>query len=149
MSNYIKPTIQFMAFVRHQPGSLVMATEDTAATFNLYLDGVEWTPNIDRGGWVDWQDGEDEFQRTLAAARRLIVLTHDMRKSKNPKDWTKGYGWLVHSPEYPCEAWGEEPEDALDGLRMLVNKHEADLAKKASGKSNWTPAGSASVTFKD
>ena len=144
MSNYTKPTIEFMAFVRHQPGSSVMATEATADTFDLYLDGVEWRPNIDRRGYVDPQMGEDEFQRTLAAARRLIVLTHDMRKSKNMNG---EHGWLVHSPEYPCEAWGEEPEDALDGLRTLVDKHEADLAKKASGKSNWTPAGSASVTF--
>lgn len=122
MSKYIKPTIQFMAFVRHQPGSRVMATEDTADTFNLYLDGVEWMPNIDRGGYVDPQDGEDEFQRTLAAARRLIVLAHDMRKSKNPKDWTKDPGWLVHSTEYPCEAWGEEPEQALDRLHIEQEK---------------------------
>ncbi len=75
MSKYIKPTIQFMAFVRHDPGTRVMATEDTADTFDLHLGGVQWTPNIDRGGWVDPQDGEDEFQRALAAARRLIVLT--------------------------------------------------------------------------
>ena len=75
MSKYIKPTIEFMAFVRHQPGTRVMATEDTADTFDLHLGGVQWTPNIDRGGWVDPQDGEDEFQRALAAARRLIVLT--------------------------------------------------------------------------
>jgi len=145
MSNYTKPTIQFMAYVRWQPGSSVMATEDTADTFDLYLDGVEWRPNIDRGGWVDPQDGEDEFQRTLAAARRLIVLVHNMRKMLNRKGER---GWHVRHPEYPCEAWGEEPEDALDGLRKLVDKHETDLAAKASGKSNWTPDASASVTFK-
>ena len=145
MSNYTKPTIQFMAFVRYDHGSRVMATEDTADTFNLYLDGVEWMPNIDRRGYVDPQMGEDEFQRALAAARRLIILTHDVRRMERPDG---RHGWHVRSSEYPCEAWGEEPEDALDGLRKLVDKHETDLAAKASGKSNWTPAGSASVTFK-
>lgn len=145
MSNYTKPTIQFMAFVRYDHGSRVMATEDTADTFNLYLDGVEWMPNIDRRGYVDPQMGEDEFQRALAAARRLIVLVHNMRKMLNRKGER---GWHVRHPEYPCEAWGEEPEDALDGLRERVAKYETDLAAKASGKSNWKPAGSASVTFK-
>ena len=118
MSKYIKPTIQFMAFVRHDPGTRVMATEDTADTFNLYLDGVEWMPNIDRGGWVDPQDGENEFRRALAAARRMIVLAHDMRMRTN-KNGKRG--WVV-SPAYECEAWGEEPEQALDRLRIEQEK---------------------------
>ena len=124
MSNYIKPTIQFMAFVRHDPGTLVMATEATADTFILYLYGFEWTPNIDRRGCVDPQMGEDLFYEALSAARRMIVLAHDMRKSKNPKDWTKGDGWLVHCPESPfaVQAWGEEPEQALDRLRIKQEK---------------------------
>ena len=145
MSNYIKPTIQFMAFVRHDPGSRVMATEDTADTFNLYLYGLEWTPNIDRRGCVDPQMGEDLFYEALSAARRMIVLAHDMRKMLNRNG---EHGWHVRHPEYPCEAWGEEPEQALDGLRERVAKYETDLAAKASGKSNWTPDASASVTFK-
>lgn len=124
MSKYIKPTIEFMAFVRHQPGSRVMATEAEADTFDLYLYGFEWTPNIDRRGCADPQMGEDLFYEALSAARRLIVLTHDMRKSKNPKDWTKGEGWLAHCPDNPfaVQAWGKEPEEALDRLRIEQEK---------------------------
>jgi hypothetical protein len=147
MSKYIKPTIQFMAFVRDDPGSRVMATEDTADTFNLYFDGVEWMPNIDRRGYTDPQMGEDEFQRALATARRLIVLTYRMQQMKNELLPGMPKMWYVRSRRQPCEACGATPEDALDALRELEAKHEADLAAQASGKSNWKPAGSASVTF--
>ena len=121
MTKYIKPTIQFMSIVRYDADSRVAATEDTADTFNLYLDGVEWTPNIDRGGYVDSQDGEDEFQRTLAAARRLIVLTHDMRRGQNPKGFNR-FGWHVRCRDHLCSAWGDEPEQALDRLRIEQEK---------------------------
>lgn len=147
MSNYTKPTIEFMAFVRDASGCLVMATKDTADTFILYLDGVEWTPNIDRRGYVDPQMGEDEFQRALAAARRLIVLTHRMQQMKNELLPGMPKMWYVRSRRHPCEACGATPEGALDALHELEAKHEADLAAEASGKSNWKPAGSASVTF--
>lgn len=121
MTKYIKPTIQFMSIVRYDADSRVMATEDTADTFNLYLDGVEWTPNIDRGGYVDPQDGEDQFQGALAAARRLIVLTHDMRRGQNSKDFNR-FGWHVRCPVHLCSAWGDEPEQALDRLRIEQEK---------------------------
>ena len=56
-------------------------------------------------------------------------------------------GWHARSTEYPCQAWAPTKDEAIKDLRRLVEKHKADLAAKSSGKSNWTPAGSASVTF--
>ena len=148
MSNYIKPTIQFMAFVRDDPGTRVMATEDTADTFNFHLDGVEWTPNIDRRGYTDPQMGEVEFERALAAARRMIILAYRMEQPANGLLPGMPKMWHVRSYRQRCEACGATPEEALDALLALEVKHAADLAAKESGESNWKPAGSASVTFK-
>jgi hypothetical protein len=56
-------------------------------------------------------------------------------------------GWHARSTEYPCQAWAPTKDEAIADLRRLVEKHETALAAKESGKSNWKPAGSGSVTF--
>lgn len=69
-------------------------------------------------------------------------------KLKKMEDTNRVPGWHARSLEHPCQAWAERREDAIDALRELVEKHKAALAAKASGKSNWTPDASGSVTFK-
>ena len=73
------------------------------------------------------------------------ALPHRLKKME---DANRVPGWHAQSTEHPCQAWAERREDAIDALRELVEKHEAALAVKANGKSNWTPDASGSVTFK-
>lgn len=68
-------------------------------------------------------------------------------KLREMEDTNREPGWHARSTEYPCQAWAPKKEEAIEALRRLVEKHETDLAAKASGKTNWTPAGSGSVTF--
>ena len=73
------------------------------------------------------------------------ALPHRLKKME---DDNRVPGWHAQSTEHPCQAWAERREDAINALHKLVEEHKAKLAAKASGKSNWTPDASGSVTFK-
>ena len=56
-------------------------------------------------------------------------------------------GWHARSTEYPCQAWAPTKDEAIEALRILIVKHKTAQDAKARGETNWTPAGSGSVTF--
>jgi len=69
--------IEYQTVVRDEDGVTVQASREAADTFDLRLVAfgypVTFTPNIDRGGWVDREDGDREF----AHAERVAMLLAD------------------------------------------------------------------------
>ena len=67
--------IEYHAVVRDEDGVTVRATREAADRFDLRLVAfggpVTFTPNIDRGGWVDREDGDREFDHAERVAHLL------------------------------------------------------------------------------
>jgi len=67
--------IEYHAVVRDEDGVTVPATREAADRFDLRLVAFGhpaiFTPNIDRGGWVDREDGDREFDHAERVAKLL------------------------------------------------------------------------------